>query len=96
MTMKKLGITVACVIVIGAVGLLLIALQYEIPKPTAWSANVKVYRKAITGETRVFDGESGRFLFAYRPEYDPNVRPIKVDRIDQNHWQIVLENPSAK
>ena len=74
----------------------LLSLEHKVPKPKDWPANVTLYRKALTGETRVFDDESGKFLFSYRPEYDLNVHPIKIEKLDGTHWQVVLEAPAHK
>lgn len=74
----------------------LYSFQYEIPKPASWSADVKVYRRSIGGHTSVFDSESGKLLFTYEPEYDLNVHPIKVEKLDSNHWQVVFEAPNVR
>jgi hypothetical protein len=41
----------------------------------------------------VVDTNSGQFLFMYLPEYDRNVHPIKIERLDDRHWQVVFEAP---
>lgn len=83
-------------IVIIVVGFVVLNFRYEVPKPKEWPANVRVYRTSITGQTSVYDGSSGKYLFSYKPEYDPNVRPIKIEQLDANHWQVIFENPTTK
>jgi hypothetical protein len=94
-TTKMISVVLSVLVILVAL-FVMFTLQYEVSKPKEWSANVKIYRRSITGETRVFDATSGKFLFSYRPEYDPNVRPTKIDQLDQNHWQVILENPDGK
>jgi hypothetical protein len=94
--MRKAVTIFTSALVVLALELFVFTLQHEVPKPDTWSANVKIYRRALSGETRVFDAESGKFLFAFKPEYDLNVRPIKLERLDQNHWEVILENPTTK
>jgi hypothetical protein len=68
-------------------------IKYEIPKPENWSANVKLYRRGLGGETSVFDADSGKLLFSYRPE---NVHPISIEKLDSNHWRVVFEDPTKR
>lgn len=96
MITKKSIATVASVIIIVVCAVVIFNLKYEVPKPPEWPANVRIYRTSITGETSVFDGNSGRYLFSYDPEYDPNVRPVKVEQLDAKHWQVTFEDPTAK
>src|SRR5688500_15575891 len=86
----------AGVLIIVVCAVIIVTLNYEVPKPPEWPANVRIYRRSITGETSVYDGNSGRFLFSYRPEYDPNVRPVKIEQLDAKHWQVTFEDPSGK
>jgi hypothetical protein len=91
--MRKLSILVV-VIVIVAVGGFLFFLDSELPTPAGWPANVKLYRKtALGGLTRVVDTTSHKVIFLYLPEYDRNVRPIKMEKIDDLHWQVTFEAP---
>ena len=96
MTTKKSIATVASVIIIVLCLVVIFTFKTEVPKPPEWPANVRIYRTSITGETSVFDGNSGRYLFSYDPEYDPNVRPVKVEQLDAKHWQVTFEDPTAK
>ena len=82
-------IIVVCVVVI-------LRFKNEVPKPPEWPANVRLYRTSVTGETSVYDGKSGRYLFSYDPEYDPNVRPVKIEQLDARRWQVIFEDPLAK
>jgi hypothetical protein len=66
----KVIASIASVLGVIVVIVTLYTLQYEIPKPENWSADVKVYKRSVGGETSVFDSESGKLLFTYRPEYD--------------------------
>lgn len=92
---KVISLTMSALTII-VVAFFVFNLQYEVSKPTDWPANVRIYRRSINGETRVFDGNSGKFLFSYRPEYDPNVRPVKIEQLDANHWQVIFEDPVRK
>ena len=67
MRVLKIAASVAAILIILSAAIFVFAWQNEIAKPDSWSANVKVYR-TITGETRVFDGATGKFLLAYRSE----------------------------
>ncbi|MGH9873889.1 MAG: hypothetical protein ACRD9S_15670 [Pyrinomonadaceae bacterium] len=93
MTFNRLGVLIASGVVTLAVVLLLFSLQYEIGGPAGWPATVKLYRKTLTGETRAVDAQTGQTLFLYRPEYDMNVHPVRIEKIDANHWQVVFEDP---
>lgn len=75
---KKLISGAVSVMIIIVSVVFIFNLKYELPKPPEWPANVRVYRTSVTGKTSVYDGNSGRYLFSYDPEYDPNVRPVKV------------------
>ena len=69
-------------------------LEYEVQPPSAgWTSEVKIYRKAMGGTTRVVDKETGEILFLHLPEYDGNIYPISVQKIDETHWQVVFEKP---
>jgi hypothetical protein len=91
---KKLGIFIIGGAVILVIVFFLFSLQYEINRPTGWPVTIKLYRKTLTGETRVVDAETGQTLFMYRPEYDLNVHPVRIEKIDSNHWQVVFEGPT--
>jgi hypothetical protein len=86
-------VSVAVVLIVIAI---ISALKYEIPKPENWPANVRLYRKSLGGETSVYDAESGKLIFTYRPEYDPNVHPVKVEELDPDHWHVVFEAPKKQ
>lgn len=91
--MRKLSILVVALLIV-AIGVFLFLLEHEIPAPVGWPANVKLYRKsALGGLTRVVDTTSGKLIFIYLPEYDRNVRPIKMEKIDDLHWQVTFEAP---
>ncbi len=75
-------------------GYVFLFMEREVPGPPGWPQEVKLYRKqALGGLTRVVDQSSGQVLFMYWPEYDPNVRPIKIEKLDSTHWQVVFEAP---
>ncbi len=93
MSTKRIITLISSILVVSVVLVVIYSLKYEIPKPETWSANVKVYRRSLGGETSVFDADSGKLLFTYGPEYDLNVHPIRVDKIDPNHWQVVFKDP---
>jgi len=85
---------VAVVGLVIGIGCLLFFLEHEIPNPPGWPPNVKQYRKsALGGLTRVVDTNSGDLLFMYLPEYDRHIHPIKIEKLDENHWQVVFEKP---
>lgn len=92
----KILASVVSVLIVIVVIVTLYSLQYEIPKPENWSADVKIYRRSIGGETSVFDSESGKLLFTYGPEYDLYVHPIKIEKLDSNHWQVIFEAPKER
>ena len=48
---------------------------------------------ALGGFRSVVDTNSGQFLFMYLPEYDRHVHPIKIEKFDDRHWQVVFEAP---
>ncbi|HEY5839359.1 MAG TPA: hypothetical protein VIT19_10010 [Pyrinomonadaceae bacterium] len=96
MITKKSIATVVSVMIIIVSAVFIFNLKHEVPKPPEWPANVRIYRTSITGETSVFDGNSGRYLFSYDPEYDPNVRPVKIEQLDGKRWQVIFEDPIAK
>jgi len=92
--MRRLSILIAIVILVLGVGGLLFFLKHELPNPPGWPQDVKQYRKsAFGGLTRVVDTKSGDLLFIYLPEYDQHVHPVKIEKIDDRHWQVVLEKP---
>ena len=94
LTLKKLAITIS-VGVIVVVGILFFWFhEYEVNGPSGWPTNIKLYRGTLTGDTRVVDSETGRTLFMYRPEYDFNVHPVRIEKTDVNHWQVVFEVPT--
>ncbi|MGH9963000.1 MAG: hypothetical protein ACREBC_38775, partial [Pyrinomonadaceae bacterium] len=67
--MKKLAASIVGASAILGLVLFLFSLENEIPPPTGWPPTVKLYRRTLTGTTRVIDTDSGRVLFMYRPEY---------------------------
>jgi hypothetical protein len=93
---KKLVTGALSVMIIIVSAVVIFNLKYEVPKPREWPANVRIYRRSVTGETSVYDANSGRYLFSYDPEYDPNVRPVKVEQLDSKRWQVIFEDPLAK
>jgi hypothetical protein len=93
---RKFAAVIGGGIIIMAVVLFLFSLQHEIPPPPGWPASVKLYRRTLTGDTTAIDSESGRVLFSYLPEYDRNVHPIKIEKIDPTHWQVVFEVPARQ
>jgi hypothetical protein len=83
------------VVAVLALGIFIVLfLESEVPLPPGWPPGVKLYRKtALGGLTRVVDTNSGQFLFMYLPEYDRHVHPIKIEKLDDRHWQVVFEAP---
>ena len=81
------------VVAVLALGIFVVFfLEYEVPLPPGSSPGIKLYRKsALGGLTRVVDTNSGQFLFMYLPEYVSNVHPIKIEKLDDRHWQVVFE-----
>lgn len=91
--MSRMSILISIVAVL-ALGVFIFFLESEVPLPPGLSPGIKLYRKtALGGLTRVVDTNSGQFLFMYLPEYDRNVHPIKIERLDDRHWQVVFEAP---
>lgn len=79
---------------VAVLGYIFLFMEREIPGPPGWPAEIKLYRKqALGGLTRVVDTNSGDVLFMYWPEYDPNVHPIKIEKIDSKHWQVTFKAP---
>jgi len=93
MTIKKLLTLVGSGLVIIVTVLILFSLEYEISGPNGWPATIKLYRRSFMGQTRVVDTQTGQTLFMYRPEYDMNVHPVRIEKIDSTHWQVVFESP---
>jgi hypothetical protein len=81
-----------CLVLI--VGFLFFRAERELDRPDGWPSTVHLYRKTLSGETRVVDMQSGKTIFIYRPEYDTNIHPVKIDKINSNHWQVMFELPS--
>ena len=91
--MRRMSILIGVVAVL-ALGVLFVFLESEVAPPPGTSPGIKVYRKvALGGVTRVMDTNSDQFLFYYLPEYDRHVHPIKIERIDERHWQVTFEAP---
>ena len=89
-----MSLLIGVVAVIAVVIFVLFFLESEVPPPPGWPPSVKLYRKtALGGLTRVVDSSSGDFLFMYLPEYDRHVHPIKIEKIDDRHWQVLFEAP---
>lgn len=92
--MRKLSLLIVVLAVLGFGIYAIFFLEYEAPAPAGWPSGVKLFRKPVLGGiTRVVDTNSGRFLFMYLPEYDRNVRPVKIERVDDRHWQVMFEAP---
>lgn len=92
--MRRLSILIAVAVAVLGVGCLLFFLEHELPNPPGSPPSVKQYRKsALGGLTRVVDTSSGDLLFIYLPEYDKHVHPVKIEKIDDRHWQVVFEKP---
>ena len=92
--MRSKSLLIAAVAVIGLGIFVFFFLESEVTPPPDWPPTVKLYRKtALGGLTRVVDTSSGQFLFMYLPEYDRHVHPIKIEKIDDRHWQVLFEAP---
>lgn len=94
LTRKKLGT------LIGVAGLLVAVLfifsrEVEVTGPHGWPSTVKLYRNRVTGVTWAVDTETRQTLFIYWPEYDMHVHPVKIEKIDSKHWQVVFEDPDV-
>jgi hypothetical protein len=76
----------------GVIGYLILRLEHTVPTPKDWPQELKIYKKTLTGLTRVVDSKTGDTLLIYIDD-SPSVQPIKVERIDANHWIITLEKP---
>jgi hypothetical protein len=83
------------VVAVLALGIFIVFfLEFEVPLPAGSSPGIKLYRKtALGGLARVVDTNSGQFLFMYLPEYDRHVHPIKIEKLDDKHWQVIFEAP---
>ena len=93
-TMRKLSILIVAVSIFVVAGYLVFMKEHEVAPPPGWPENIKLYRNQIWGgETRVVDESSGQFLFMYLPEYDNHVHPVKIEKIDDRHWQVLFEKP---
>ena len=92
--MRRIPGVLGVLAMLAFVGYILFFLEMELPQPPGWPSDIKLYRKAnLGGLTRVYDTKSERFLFYYLPEYDRHVHPIKIERIDERHWQVTFEAP---
>lgn len=86
-TLKIVGALLLIIVVI----VFLFFFEYELPQPDGWPDNVKLYRRPLIGITRVVDSNTGRPIFYYLPEYDSPIYPIKVEKIDAEHWQVTFK-----
>jgi hypothetical protein len=93
MKLKKLKTLIGVGVLLVAV-LFIFTLEYEVRGPEGWPSTVKLYRNRVTGLTWAVDTETRQTLFMYWPEYDMHVHPVKIEKIDSNHWQVVLEDPN--
>lgn len=92
--MRRLSLLIVTLVIVALGIYAAFFLEYEARAPAGWPSSVKLYRKsALGGLTRVVDTSSGEFLFMYLPEYDGNVHPIKIEKIDDRHWQVLFEAP---
>ena len=83
------------VVIVSALGLVVFR-EHEVAPPNGWPQDIKLYRaQLLAGITTVIDESSGETLFIYLPEYDNHVHPVKIERIDDLHWQVLLEKPEA-
>lgn len=89
---RIVGIVLFGVLFFGVIGYLVLRLEHSVPTPQNWSQELKIYKRTLTGLTRVVDSKTGDTLLMYLDD-SPSVQPIKVDRIDNNHWIITLEKP---
>jgi hypothetical protein len=80
------------VLFFGVIGYLILSLEHSVPTPQGWSQELKIYKRTFTGLTRVVDSKTGDTLLLYM-DGSPAVQPIKVERVDNNHWIITLEKP---
>ncbi|MEK6282277.1 MAG: hypothetical protein AABN95_18120 [Acidobacteriota bacterium] len=94
LTRKKLGHLIGVVSLLVAV-LFIVTLEKEVPGPDGWPSTIKLQRNRVTGVTWAVDTETHRTLFMYWPEYDMHVHPVKIEKIDSNHWHVVFEDPKA-
>ena len=92
--MRKFSRSLAMLAMVAVLGYIFVFMESEIPGPPGWPSDIKLYRKpALGGLTRVYDTKTNDFLFWYLPEYDPNVHPIKIERIGDRHWQVTFKAP---
>lgn len=94
LTRKKLGTLIGVAGLLVAV-LFIVSLEVEVRGPHGWPATVKLYRNRVTGVTWAVDTETRQTLFMYWPEYDMHVHPVKVEKIDSRHWQVIFEDPNV-
>lgn len=90
--LKKLGTVIGVVSLLVAV-LIVFSLEHEVSGPVGWPSTVKLYRNRVTGVIWAVDAETRQTLFMYWPEYDMHVHPIKIEKLDDRHWQVVFEAP---
>ena len=92
--MRRISRVLGVLALVAALGYIFLFMEHEVTAPAGWPSDIKLYRKmALGGLTRVYDTKSEQFLFWYLPEYDQHVYPIKIERIDERHWQVTLEAP---
>lgn len=98
MSRKKLEIAAAIAIIIGVVGLgfyLFFIHEYEIPPRKEYSVKVKLYRKPVTGETRIVEAETGRYtFFSYYDGFGVTLE--NVEKLPNGEWKVTLKDHSSR
>jgi hypothetical protein len=92
--MRRMSFYIVSVAAVACLIVFLFFLEAEVTPPIGSPPSIKLYRKtALGGLTRVVDTSAGQSLFMYLPEYDRHVHPIKIEKIDDRHWQVLFEAP---
>jgi hypothetical protein len=82
-------VTISFVFII-LLALIVLKIEYQIPKPENWSGEVLKYKQPITEFITVVDRETGRPIFWYS-ESSP-VRATKVEKLESGKWIVVMED----
>lgn len=88
MSTGALTVAVSFIILIVA-ALILLKIEYEVPKPKEWAESIKKYKQPITENIRVVDSETGGTILWYSDS--SAIRPTKIEKSDSGQWIVTVE-----